>query len=149
MRNVYSHCFRERKGSSLCLSALSTLSSISSKSNPCLCSSVSCIWTSACIRHSGRKDEKMTTLTILWGLHASTPFSCFRMWLCTHAVMQRYLSTERDRVAYKPQSLEDSLGGFVYLTPFMLGSINTIFLYNTAHHHHASWILKKIYSLLY
>lgn len=37
-----------------------------------------------------------------------------------------------------------SLGGFLYLTPFKLGSMSAIFLYNTMHYHYASLMLKKL-----
>lgn len=138
MRNACSHSFRERKGFSLCLSALSALNPILSKSKPLFmqfCLMQLDISLHPSLREKGGEDDYVNTFERTLCLHTIQLFQDVVVYTCSDAEVPACRARQS---CVHHQSLEHSSGGFVCPTPFMLGSINTIFLYNTTHHHYAS-----------
>lgn len=139
MRNACSHSFRERKGSSLCLSALSTLNPISSKCKPLFmqfCLMQLDISLHPSFREKGGEDDYMNNFVRALCLHTIQLFQDVVVYTGSDAEVPTYRARQ---FPTNPNHWKiGSLGGFVYLAPYIPGSINTIFLYNTTHHHYAS-----------
>lgn len=137
MRNSCSHSFRETKGSSLDLSDLSTLNPVSPKCKPLFmqfCNMQLDISLHPSFTGKGGEDDYINNFVRTLCLHIIQLFQDEVLYTCSDAEAStfrvRQLPTNPNHIV--------SLGGFLYLTAFMLGSINIIFLYSTTHHHYTS-----------